>query len=243
MYFLVFHGKEQWMNKDAHAAHHDDDHGHDEHHHGLGPHDVPHESPWVVTIPLILLAIPSVIIGYLGIAPMLFGDFFAKGKAFAQVIYVDHAKHPAMTELGKVFEEHHGALGMATHSVMTLPFFLAAAGVALAYFFYMVKPSIPTAIKAKTTAINTLLENKYYFDKFNETVFAGGARKLGEFLWKFGDVKIIDGWLVNGAARMVNVFAQAVALFQSGYIYQYALAMILGLVVFLTLFVTMRGGL
>jgi NADH-quinone oxidoreductase subunit L len=103
----------------------------------------------------------------------------------------------------------------------------------------MVKPSIPTAIKAKTRAINALLENKYYFDQFNESFFAGGARKLGELLWKWGDVKIIDGWMVNGAARVVNVFSQAVALFQSGLIYQYALAMILGLVVFLTLFVTM----
>ncbi|MGL4768420.1 MAG: NADH-quinone oxidoreductase subunit L [Formosimonas sp.] len=240
MYFLVFHGEEQWKK---HAAHHDDHHDdHGEHHHGLGPNDVPHESPWVVTVPLVLLAIPSVLIGYFAIAPMLFGDFFSTGKAFAQVIYVDHEKHHAMKELSKVFEEHHGAWGMGLHSVTTLPFFLALAGVALAYFFYMVKPSMPAAIKAKTASINALLENKYYFDKFNETFFAGGARRLGEWLWKFGDVKIIDGWLVNGAARMVNVFAQAVALFQSGMIYQYALAMILGLVVFLTLFVTMRGA-
>ena len=258
MYFLVFHGKERWMEvkHDAHGhdahhaatahddAHHaDDEHAHDEHHHGLGPNDVPHESPWVVTIPLILLAIPSVIIGYFAIAPMLFGDFFAKGKAFANVIFVDHEKHHAMKELGAVFEEHHGALGMATHALSTLPFWLAVAGVALAYFFYMVKPSIPAAIKAKTQGINTLLENKYYFDKFNETVFAGGARKIGNFLWKFGDVKIIDGWIVNGSAKLVNVFAQAVAAFQSGLIYEYALAMILGLAVFLLFFVNIRGGL
>ena len=239
------HGHDAHHAATAHddAHHADDEHAHDEHHHGLGPNDVPHESPWVVTIPLILLAIPSVIIGYFAIAPMLFGDFFAKGKAFANVIFVDHEKHHAMKELGAVFEEHHGALGMATHALSTLPFWLAVAGVALAYFFYMVKPSIPAAIKAKTQGINTLLENKYYFDKFNETVFAGGARKIGNFLWKFGDVKIIDGWIVNGSAKLVNVFAQAVAAFQSGLIYEYALAMILGLAVFLLFFVNIRGGL
>ena len=128
---------------------------------------------------------------------------------------------------------------MALHSFTSLPFILALSGVLLSYFFYMVKPSIPAAIKEKTKFINTVLENKYYFDKFNETVLAGGARKIGEFLWNFGDAKVIDGFFVNGAARMVNVFAHAVSTFQSGLIYQYALAMIMGVVVFLGLFVTM----
>ncbi len=247
MYFMVFHGKERWMQAsahhahDAHAAHadaahgdgHDDHADHDEHHHGLGPNDKPHESPWVVTLPLILLAIPSVIIGFLTIEPMLFGDFF-KG-----VITIDHEAHPAMEELAKVFEEHGGAVGMAVHALTSAPFWLALAGVALAYFFYMVKPSIPAAIKAKTPIINNILENKYYFDKFNETVIAGGARKIGEFLWKVSDSKLIDGLIVNGAAKVVNVFAQAMSLFQSGLIYQYAFAMVIGVIFFLFIIVTL----
>ena len=234
MYFLVFHGKERWMQASAHHAHDDaHDDSHDEHHHGLGPNDKPHESPWVVTLPLILLAIPSVIIGFLTIEPMLFGDFF-KG-----VITVNGEAHPAMEELKQIFESHGGAFGMGTHALMTAPLWLALAGVALAYFFYMVKPSIPAAIKAKTPIINNILENKYYFDKFNETVIAGGARKIGEFLWKVSDIKLIDGLIVNGAAKVVNVFAQAMSLFQSGLIYQYAFAMVIGVIFFLFIIVTL----
>lgn len=252
MYFMVFHGKERWMEQEAHlSAHadghdahgHDDVHGdahghdehanHDEHHHGLGSNDKPHESPWVVTLPLILLAIPSVIIGFLTIEPMLFGDFF-KG-----VIAVEGERHPAMEELTKAFEHHGGAVGMATHAASSLPFWLALAGVVVAYLFYMVKPSIPAAIKAKTPLINNILENKYYFDKFNETVIAGGARKIGEFLWKVSDAKLIDGLIVNGAAKVVNVFAQAMSLFQSGLIYQYAFAMVMGVIFFLFVIVTL----
>ena len=248
MYFMVFHGKERWMSNaeqhmaahgyeghDDHAAHdaHDEHANHDEHHHGLGPNDKPHESPWVVTVPLILLAIPSVIIGFMTIEPMLFGEFF-KG-----VITIDAERHPAMEELAKVFEHHGGAVGMAMHAISTAPFWLALAGVVTAYVFYMLKPSIPAAIKAKTPVLNNLLENKYYFDKFNETVIAGGARKIGEFLWKVSDTKLIDGLVVNGAAKVVNVFAQAMSLFQSGLIYQYAFAMVIGLAFFLLMIVTL----
>jgi NADH-quinone oxidoreductase subunit L len=245
MYFMVFHGKERWMNNaeqhmaahvhDGHDAHdaHDEHADHDEHHHGLGPNDKPHESPWVVTVPLILLAIPSVIIGFMTIEPMLFGEFF-KG-----VITIDAERHPAMEELAKVFEHHGGAAGMAMHAISTAPFWLALAGVVTAYVFYMLKPSIPAAIKAKTPLLNNLLENKYYFDKFNEVVIAGGARKIGEFLWKVSDTKLIDGLVVNGAAKVVNVFAQAMSLFQSGLIYQYAFAMVIGLAFFLLMIVTL----
>ncbi|MCE1176206.1 MAG: NADH-quinone oxidoreductase subunit L [Burkholderiales bacterium] len=245
MYFMVFHGKERWMNNaeqhmsahghDGHDAHdaHDEHADHDEHHHGLGPNDKPHESPWVVTVPLILLAIPSVIIGLMTIEPMLFGEFF-KG-----VITIDAERHPAMEELAKVFEHHGGAVGMAMHAISTAPFWLALAGVVTAYVFYMLKPSIPAAIKAKTPLLNNLLENKYYFDKFNEVVIAGGARKIGEFLWKVSDTKLIDGLVVNGAAKVVNVFAQAMSLFQSGLIYQYAFAMVIGLAFFLLMIVTL----
>jgi NADH-quinone oxidoreductase subunit L len=104
----------------------------------------------------------------------------------------------------------------------------------------MKKPEIPTYLKSKTKMINTVLENNYYFDRFNQSVFAGGARKLGELLWKFGDTKVIDNFFVNGAARVVSVFSSAMSSFQSGLIYQYALAMLMGLVVFLTLFVTLQ---
>jgi NADH-quinone oxidoreductase subunit L len=193
----------------------------------------------VVTLPLILLAIPSAIIGFFAIKPMLYGDFFAKGAAFANVIFVEHEKHPAMEELSHEFAEVHGAMGMALHSFTSVPFLLALAGVVLSYLFYMVKPAIPAKIKEIFAPIHTLLENKYYFDAFNQTVFAGGARKIGEFLWKFGDAKIIDGFFVNGAARMVNMLAQVVSTFQSGLIYQYAIAMLMGVMVFLFLFVTM----
>ena len=233
MYFLVFHGEERFgkaveHHHDAHddhaSAHADDDHGHDEHHHGLAPGQKPHESPWVVTVPLVLLAIPSVLIGFLTIEPMLFGSFF-KG-----VIHFSES-HPVMAELG---EEFHGAVGMAIHGLTTLPFFLAMAGVAVAWLFYMKVPAIPAAIMKTFKPIHTLLENKYYFDKFNEIFFAGGARLLGRGLWKVGDQTLIDGMVVNGSAKLVGVIAQLSKLFQSGHIYQYAFSMIVGVFMLLT---------
>jgi NADH-quinone oxidoreductase subunit L len=220
MYFLVFHGKERFA--DAPAAHHDDDHGHDPHH---GEHHDPHESPWVVTAPLILLALPSVFIGYLTIAPMLHGDFFKDS------IVVDAARHPAMTELGKHF---HGALAMATHSLTTLPLWLAVAGVASAWFLYLKRPSIPAAIKSRVEPLYRLLDNKYYMDWINEHVFAAGARLLGNGLWKGGDVGLIDGVLIDGSARTVGAVAQLTRLFQSGYLYFYALVMLLGIFALMT---------
>ncbi|GEC94582.1 NADH-quinone oxidoreductase subunit L [Zoogloea ramigera] len=231
MYFLVFHGEERFgkaVEHDAHgdhsAAHGDDEHGHDEHHHGLAPGQKPHESPWVVTVPLVLLAIPSVLIGFFTIEPMLFGDFF-KG-----VIHFSDS-HPVMAELG---HEFHGAVGMAIHGMTTLPFILAMSGVAVAWLFYMKMPAIPAAIMKTFKPIHTLLENKYYFDKFNEIFFAGGARLLGRGLWKVGDQTLIDGMAVNGSAKLVGVIAQLTRLFQSGHIYQYAFSMIVGVFVLLT---------
>ena len=231
MYFLVFHGEERFgkaVENDAHgdhsAAHGDDEHGHDEHHHGLAPGQKPHESPWVVTVPLVLLAIPSVLIGFFTIEPMLFGDFF-KG-----VIHFSDS-HPVMAELG---HEFHGAVGMAIHGMTTLPFILAMSGVAVAWLFYMKMPAIPAAIMKTFKPIHTLLENKYYFDKFNEIFFAGGARLLGRGLWKVGDQTLIDGMAVNGSAKLVGVIAQLTRLFQSGHIYQYAFSMIVGVFVLLT---------
>ncbi|MEN9314958.1 MAG: NADH-quinone oxidoreductase subunit, partial [Pseudomonadota bacterium] len=205
MYFLVFHGQERW-GRSAHDAQAHDDHGHDDHHHGLGPKDKPHESPLVVTLPLVLLAIPSVLIGAWAIEPMLFGDFF-KG-----VITVDAAKHPAMAELAKMF---HGWAGMGIHALQTLPFWLAVAGVAFAYYCYMVNPALPAAVRRAAGPIYRLLENKYYLDRFNEVVFAGGARLLGRGLWKAGDQVLIDGLAVNGSARLVGWFSSVFRAAQS----------------------------
>jgi NADH-quinone oxidoreductase subunit L len=222
MYFLVFHGKEHFHHKpfppeDDHAH---DDHGHDDHH-----AHTPHESPWVVTLPLVLLAIPSVLIGFFTIGPMLHGEFFK------DVIFVNAELHPAMEELGKIF---HGPLAMAVHGLMTLPFWLALAGVVTAYVFYMVKPEIPAAIKRTFQPIYTLFENKYYMDWFNEHILAAGARALGTGLWKGGDAAVIDGVIIDGSAKAVGGIAGLVRLFQTGYLYWYALVMILGVIGLMT---------
>ena len=218
MYFLVFHGKENFRHKPFPGEQHDDDHGHRE------PH-VPHESPWVVTLPLIALAIPSVIIGYFTIGPMLFGNFFDGA------IVIDAERHEAMKELAAAF---HGPQAMATHALSSPVFWLALAGVALAYLFYMVKPEIPTAIKARCGFIYRLLENKYYLDWFNENVLARLARATGTGLWKGGDVGLIDGVLINGSASAVGAVATFGRGLQSGYLYKYALAMIVGVIALMT---------
>jgi NADH-quinone oxidoreductase subunit L len=218
MYFLVFHGQERFRHKPFPGEH---DHPSDGHHE---PH-VPHESPWVVWLPLVLLAIPSVVIGYLTIGPMLFGDFFH------DAIVVDAARHPAMAELTESF---HGAAAMALHGLQALPFWLAAAGVATAWWFYLKQPAIPAAIQARLAWVYKLLDNKYYMDWFNEHVLATGARQLGMGLWKGGDVTLIDGALVNGSARAVGAVAQLARLLQTGYLYFYALVMLLGLFGLLT---------
>ena len=224
MYFLVFHGKERFdQNPDAHH----DDHGHGDHHHDA----VPHESPWVVWVPLVLLAIPSVLIGYFTIGPMLHGDFFK------DVIYVNHTLHPAMEEISSKF---HGAAAMASHSLSTLPLWLAVAGVVSSYVFYMMFPAIPAAIKRVAQPIYTLLENKYYLDWFNENILARGARLLGTGLWKVGDQAIIDGAVVNGSWKLVGLLSGFVRKAQSGYLYHYALVMILGIFVLMTYFVWLK---
>ncbi|MBI1906344.1 MAG: NADH-quinone oxidoreductase subunit L [Rhodocyclales bacterium] len=227
MYFLVFHGKERFGNSHGHAGHHgdhDDEEPSTDHHHGLAPGQKPHESPWVVTVPLILLAIPSLFIGYFTIDPMLFGGWFDSAILVG-------ANHVGLAELKEGF---HGAWGMAGHAFFTAPFWLAATGVFVAWFFYMVRPDIPAAIQRIFSPIHTLLDNKYYFDRFNEVVFAAGARMLGTGLWKGGDRALIDGVAVNGSARLVGWVAQMARLFQSGHLYQYAFAMIIGVFVLLT---------
>ncbi len=221
LYFLVFHGKERFdQNPDAHHGH-----GHHTEHHE------PHESPWVVTVPLILLAIPSVVIGFMTIQPMLFGEFF-KGA-----IFINAEKHAALEEMARGF---HGPVQMALHALTTAPFWLALAGVVTAYYMYMINPALPAAIKARVLPIYTLLENKYYLDWFNENVLARGARALGTGLWKGGDEYVIDGALVNGSWKMVAWVSSVVRRAQTGYLYHYALAMIMGIFVLMTYFVWLK---
>jgi NADH-quinone oxidoreductase subunit L len=232
MYFLVFHGKEHFHDKpfppetdDSHAVDDAHDHGHahaDDH--GHGDH-TPHESPWVVTLPLIALAIPSVVIGYFTIGPMLFGDFFK------DAIFINADAHPSMEKLA---EEFHGAGAMAVHALTSLTFWSALAGVAVAFWFYMLQPAIPTAIKARFSGVYTLLENKYYLDWINENVFARLARITGRGLWKGGDEGLIDGILINGSARGIGDLAALGRRLQTGHIYWYALFMIIGVMGLLT---------
>lgn len=233
MYFLVFHGKEKWREvHHTQEAHHDDAHQDDEHahHHGLSPTDDPHEPGWVVKLPLVMLAIPSLAIGYFAIEPMLYGNFF-KG-----VIFVDAAAHPAMHTLAHHWHHVlHSATGMATHGLFTLPFALAASGVALSWFFYMKRPDIPAAIQQRFSIIYNILENKYGFDSFNDRFFAAGSRFLGNKLWLIGDVKLIDGAMVNGTANLIGKLAGVVRKLQTGLIYHYAFAMIIGVFLMLSL--------
>jgi len=221
MYFLVFHGKERFHHKPfpSHDAG-EDDHGHNDHHDAT-----PHESPWVVTAPLLLLAVPSVVIGFMTIQPMLYGDFFKDS------IVIDAARHPAMEELAKEF---HGASAMALHALTSLPFWLALAGVAVAWLFYLKAPAIPAAFDRALKPLRTVLENKYYMDWFNENVIAAGARGLGLGLWKGGDVALIDGAVVNGSARAMGSLSGMLSLLQTGRLYWYALVMLLGIFGFMT---------
>ena len=233
MYFLVFHGKERYdQNPDAHH----DDHGHDAHD-AHGAHDShghdshahkPHESPMVVWLPLVLLAIPSVIIGFFTIDAMLYGDFLKDAISF------NLDKHPAMREMAEAF---HGPVAMAIHGLSTAPFWLAVAGVALSYYMYMINPALPAAIKRGFGPVYRLLENKYYLDWINENIVARGARALGTAFWKGGDQAVIDGAIVNGSWRTIGRIAGLVRRAQSGFIYHYAMAMLLGIFVLMTYFV------
>ena len=220
-YFIVFHGKERW--REAKHDHHDD-HGH---HHGLKPSDNPHESPWVVTLPLILLAIPSVIIGYIAIEPMLYGDFFK------DVIYVNHELHPVMHIMK---EEFHGAMAMVSHSLHTPVLYLAIGGVLAAWFLYVKAPQLPAKIAQTFRLVYVLFENKYYLDNIYFAVFAKGTRALGTFFWKAVDTAIIDNGLVNGAAKLVGAVAGQVRRLQTGFIYTYAAAMVSGVLVLIVVF-------
>jgi NADH-quinone oxidoreductase subunit L len=196
--FMTFHGEER-------MDHHTKEHL--------------HESPWVVTLPLILLAIPSVVIGWPEIGPLLFGNYFQGA------IYVA----PPHDVLGHLAEEFHGPAEFVRHGLRGPAVWLAAAGVLAAWFLYLKRPALAAALRAKAGPLYTLLENKYYFDAFNEKVIAAGSRALGTVLWRGGDIAIIDGAAVNGSARLVGWIANTVRGIQTGYLYHYAFATIIGL--------------
>jgi NADH-quinone oxidoreductase subunit L len=216
--FLAFHGKERFRDAHGHGGGHSaaEEPGHEEF------HGTPHESPWVVTVPLVLLAIPSVAIGWWAIGPMLYGGWFGQSIAATQT----------MAEMAKHF---HGAGAMVLHAFGTLPFWLALGGAGLAGYLYLVRPDLPAVIKAKSGVLATVLERKYGFDDFNDWFFAGGARGLGAALSKWGDRTLIDGIMVNGTARLVGWFAALARRVQTGYVYHYAFTMIIGVFALLTL--------
>jgi len=202
--FYAFHGKERF---DTHG------HGH------------VHESPAVVTVPLVLLAIPSICAGWL-IGPVLFGDYFGNSLVVAP-------SHPGLREMAAEFQ---GVVPMMLHAVNTLPFWLSVAGIAAAWYLYILKPGLPGRLRQKAGVLVTILEEKYGFDRFYDWFFAAGVRRFGNSLWRYGDVIVIDGLVVNGSARLVGWFSGAVRLIQSGFIYHYAFSMIIGVFVLLTLF-------
>lgn len=201
--FVTFHGKPRM---DTHTREH------------------LHESPWVVTLPLVVLAIPTIGAGWF-IGPMVFGDYFS------DAIYVS-SQHDAIEQLGAAFT---GIGGMMIHALSTAPFWLSLAGIFTAWFLYILCPNIPGKIKKWMLPLYTLLDRKYFIDEFYSWFFAGGTRALSKGLWKFGDIKVIDGFFVNGTARVVAWTAMLVRRFQTGYIYHYAFTMIVGVFILITL--------
>jgi NADH-quinone oxidoreductase subunit L len=204
--YLTFHGKERMDN---HTKEH------------------LHESPWVVTLPLVLLAIPSVAIGWLTIQPMLFDGFMADAIQVSRVNDVVSA----------MSNDFHGAGAFALHGFITLPFYLMLAGFAVATYIYLKHRSLATKLKKKFAPIHRILDNKYGFDAFNQKVFANGSVRLGEALWKWSDSKFIDGLIVNGSAKVVNGFSKLIRPLQSGYVFHYALVMVVSVIVFIGLYV------
>jgi NADH-quinone oxidoreductase subunit L len=203
---MVFHGKERM---DEHTRSH------------------LHETPWVVTLPLILLAIPSFGIGMIFVGDMAFGDFF--GSAIFVL--------PEHDVLGALAKDYHSPVGMVIHGFMGWPIYLAIAGVATAYLLHRNGQDLAVIIQEKFSFVYKLLDNKYFFDWFNETYLARGCRGMGTVLWRIGDEKIIDGAMVNGSAKTVSFISSIVRHVQTGYLYHYAFAMIIGLIALVGYFV------
>jgi len=212
--FLTFHGKERFNVCERGDYGQTDANAH--------KNELPQESSWVVTLPLILLAIPSIFSGWL-IGSIVFGNYFGSSVSTA-------AEHSGVAKLS---EEFQGVLPMIWHGFAELPFWLAFAGAAAAWFLYIVRPDLPAVLREKLRIPVRILEDKYGIDRFNDWFFAGGARRVGNGLWKSGDVRIIDG-VVNGFANMVGCTAQIIRHVQSGYIYHYAFSMITGVLLLLT---------
>lgn len=206
MYFMVFHGEERM---DQHTK------------------ENLHETPWVVTVPLIILAFFSVVIGWVTIEPMLFGEYFSKAISVTE-------SHDVMGRLGENF---HGQFAMVLHGLMSLPFVLAMSGVGAAWYIYLKNPQIAETASQKFSFIYKMLDKKYWIDELYVKVFSDGSRGLGKSFWKAGDVAIIDGLVINGSAKAVGWFAGVIRNVQTGMLYHYAFAMILGLVGLLYLFV------
>jgi len=220
--YLTFHGKERFE-----VVHDAGDHPPS----GQLAH-APKESPWVVTLPLILLAIPSIVIGWMTVEPVLFGGWLDDS------IFVLE-KNNVLAELGEHF---HGATAMAMHAIYTLPFWLMVAGFVLATVIYQFRPTIADAVQNRFPFLYRLLDHKYYFDEFYQKVFAEGSVKLGQNLWNKADAGFIDNGLVNGSARVVEWIAARVRRWQTGFLYDYAFAMIIGLIGILAVWVTMVPG-
>jgi NADH-quinone oxidoreductase subunit L len=229
MLYLAFHGQERFGHDD-HAHGHDEHHGHDDHGHGHGDHK-PHETPWVVTLPLVLLAIPSLAIGYFAAGPLLFGDFF--GSA----IHLAEGREP-LAAMAEHF--HHGPLAFALHGFMTWPVRLALIGAGIATYIYLFNPTLADKAKSALAPIHRLLERKYGFDELYQALFAKGSVLLGRVFWRAGDQTVIDGLMVNGSAALVDRFAHTVRRLQSGFLYHYAFMMILGLIVIVGAFALLR---
>jgi NADH-quinone oxidoreductase subunit L len=210
--FMTFHGPERF---------HGEAHGHEA---VAAPGHAPHESPAVVTVPLVLLAIPSICAGWM-VGPVLFGGYFGGAITVA----------PAHDVLGELGKEFHGVFGMMAHALHSLPFWLALAGIGTATYLYLLRPDLPGVIKARAGFLYTILDRKYGFDEAYQMLFGNGAVRFGTGLWKGGDVAVIDGFFVNGSARVVGWFAMVIRHFQSGFIYHYAFTMIIGVLLLLTM--------
>jgi NADH-quinone oxidoreductase subunit L len=215
--YLTFHGKERFTVVASHGHGHDD---HDHHEPGVLAH-APKESPWVVTVPLVLLAIPSLLIGYVTVAPMLFGNWF--GSA----IHVGEANN-VLAELG---QEFHGAAAMALHGFTQLPFLLVVAAFVICTYIYVFNPALAGRIKQALKPLWTVLDRKYWADEVEYALFASGGQKMGRLFWKFSDAGVIDGVAVNGSVRLVHRGAALLRRLQTGYLYHYAFAMIIGVIV------------
>ena len=209
LFFLVFHGEERM---DAETKSH------------------LHETPWVITAPLILLAIPSAIIGWFTVKDVLFANYF--GESIVVL--------PAHDVLAHIGESFHGSLALFQHAWQTPVFWLAAAGAFTAWFLYLKRPDIPVAIKSRLSGLYTLLDRKYYFDDLYINGFASWGRSLGSFLWEKGDLLVIDGILVDGTAKTVGKLAGVMRQLQTGYLYTYAFAMIIGLTMLLSWLIWFR---